>query len=90
MEVYGPPCPFRAVGFTWEAGRYPLSPAGLAIIAEQNGVRPDQLPRGARNSSGPLMHAWIECLGAMKQDGYVVRDGSRWLSMRELGQKEPA
>lgn len=83
-EVYGPPCPFRAVGFTSRAGMYPLSAHGQAIIAEHNGVVPDYLPRGARFSSGPYMHDWIERLGAAKAMGLTVRIEGRWLLPREL------
>jgi hypothetical protein len=83
-ETYGPPCPFRAIGYTWKAGLYPLSPAGIEIIAEHNNVRADQLPRGARNSSGPQMHSWIEALAAAKLAGRDVRKGDRWLLPSEL------
>lgn len=83
--IYGPPCPFRAVGFTWKAGLYPLSDNGLAIVAEHNGVRPDQLPRGARCSSGPGMHAWMEALGARKAVGLATRhESGRWLVKTEV------
>ncbi|MET0439183.1 MAG: hypothetical protein ABW043_16990 [Devosia sp.] len=82
---YGPPCPFRAVGFSGSAGNYPLSTAGKAIIAEHNGVSIDALPFGSRFSSGAHMHRWIEALGEryMATGEYPRRDG-RWLSMREL------
>lgn len=88
MNTYGPPCPFRTVGFTWKAGLYPLSEAGLAIIAEHNGVRPDQLPRGARNSSSASMHEWIEALGVRKAAGLPTRTqaGDRWLLPTEIAQ----
>lgn len=83
--TYGPPCPFRAVGYTWQAGGFPLSPEGLAIIAEHNGVRVDQLPRGARNSSNAYMHKWIERLGGLKAEGLPYRNADgRFLTSREL------
>ena len=82
--TYRPPCPFRACGFTWEAGLYPLSPNGLAIIAEHNGVRVDQLPRGARNSSSACMRDWMEALGARKAAGLPTRVGKRWMLPGEL------
>lgn len=83
--TYGPPCPFRACGFTWEAGFYPLSANGLAIIAEHNGVRPEQLPRGARNSSNAYMHRWIEALGVAKAAGSAIRDDDgRWFTVARL------
>lgn len=85
-SMYGPPCPFRSAGYTWKAGFYPLSPSGLSIIAEHNGVPPEKLPRGARNSSGPGMHRWIEELGRRKSAGMPTRHSSgRWLSPSELG-----
>jgi len=83
--TYGPPCPFRAVGFTWKAGLYPLSSHGLALIAEHNGVPVSMLPRGARNSSGPGMHAWIEKLGELKASGRAYRhENGRFLLPTEI------
>lgn len=84
-EFHGPPCPFRAVGFTGSAGAFPLSAGGLSIIAEHNGVPVDKLPRGARNSSSAYTHDWIERLGRLKTEGRPYRhiDG-RFLSPREI------
>jgi hypothetical protein len=83
--TFGPPCPYRAVGYTWQAGLYPLSDNGLAIIAEHNGTTPDELPRGARCSSGPGMHGWMEALGARKSAGLPYRNqNGRFLLPAEL------
>lgn len=83
--TYGPPCPFRAVGFTWQAGLYPLSAGGLAVIAEHNGVPVEGLPRGARNSSSAYMHKWIERLGDLKALGFPYRhENGRFLPMGEI------
>lgn len=76
---------FRAIGYTDEAINYPLSPAGISIIAEHNGVSPDQLPEAARYSSGPYMHKWIEALGSARGLDRTVRDADgRWFGMSEL------
>ena len=81
MSAYGPPCPFRAVGFTWRAGMYPLSAAALAVIAEHNGVAAELLPRGARFASSRAMQVWIEALGAAREAGRIVRDlDGRWFT----------
>ena len=83
--TYGPPCPFRACGFTWRAGLYPLNAEGQAIIAEHNGTSVDKMPRGWCNSSGPGMHAWIEALGARKAAGEPYRhESGRFLLPAEL------
>jgi len=86
--TYGPPCPFRAAGYTWKAGLYPLSPSGLEIIAEHNGVSVDQLPRGARNSSSAYMHSWIEALGARKALGLDTRRDGRWILPSEINRED--
>jgi hypothetical protein len=83
--TYGPPCPYRAVGYSWQAGLYPLSDNGLAIIAEHNGIPADKLPRGARCSSGPGMHRWMEALGALRAAGLPYRHASgRFLLPAEI------
>lgn len=84
-EPVGPPCPFRACGFTWEAGGYPLSARGQEIIAEHNGVGVGQLSRGARNAPNPYMLAWIEALGMAKAANRIVRDADgRWFTPSRL------
>jgi hypothetical protein len=84
-EIQGPPCPFRAVGFTSKAWLHKLSPAGQAIIAEHNGVPVDRLPFAYRYSSGPYMHAWMEALGSRKANGQPTRhESGRWLLPEEL------
>lgn len=83
-HVHGPPCPFRAVGFTWQAGAYPLSQAAQAIVAEHNGVPVEKLPRGARNAPNVHMLAWLERLGGRKEAGLPYRRDGRWMLMREL------
>lgn len=81
----GPPCPFRAVGYTWRAGFYPMTPEATSIIAEHNGVRPDQLPRGARNHSNPYMRDWIQALGELKAAGLPYRhESGRFLAPSEM------
>jgi hypothetical protein len=84
--TYGPPCPFRSVGFTWRAGYFPLSRAGQAVIAEHNGVPMEKLPRGARNSSSAGMHRWVERLGHLKTLGLPHRhESGRLLLPAEIG-----
>ena len=80
------PDQFRAIGFT-TAAAFPLSSAGLAIIAEHNGVSIDRLPAAARYSSNAWMHRWIEALGHARIGGRPIRDADgRWHSPKELGQ----
>jgi len=84
-HVQGPPCPFRAAGFTWEAGLLPLSPEALDIVAEHNGVKIEQLPRGARNAPNPYMLSWLHALGTAKSEGRPHRHASgRFLFLGEM------
>lgn len=80
-HTYGPPCPFRTVGFTAMAGLYPKSQAALELQAEFTGCRVDQLPRGARNHSNPYMRDWMEALALRRRDGLDYRhvDGRYYL-----------
>ena len=79
------PAEFRAVGFTAAAAQYPLSDNGIAIIADHNGVLPEQLPRAFCYSSNAYMHEWIEALGRAREEGKETRhESGRWLRMNEL------
>jgi len=82
--TYGPPCPFRAIGFTWKAGLNPRTPESLSIVAQHNGVPVDRLPWAMRYAPNPLMLAWTHRLGVMQAKGHDVRPDGRWLTMKEL------
>ncbi len=84
-DFIGPPCPFRAVGFAWQAGNYPLSQDAQRIVAEHNGIPVERMPRGFRNAPNTFMLAWLERLGGRLSAGLPTRHGSgRWLLMKEL------
>lgn len=86
----GPPCPFRACGFTGDAGNYPKSLAALELTAEMLNVRVDQLPRGARNHPSPYTQKWMERLAQLRLDGAAYRhEGGRFLLWSEV-QPKPA
>lgn len=83
-ELYGPPCPFRAVGFTGNAGNHPLSYYGQLAVADHNGITVNQLPRGARFAPNPYMYRWMEALGERIAAGLPHRKGGRLMLPSEL------
>lgn len=91
VDRIGPPCPYRAAGFTWQAGLYPLSADGVEIVAAHNGVAASKLARGARYAPNPWMLAWIESLGERLAAGLPWRDpDGRWLTPDRLAAQQVA
>lgn len=84
-DIIGPPCPYRAVGFTWAAGLFPLSKGAQGIVAEHNGVAPEKLSHGARFAPNEGMRAWMDALGKRyAETGALPRIGNRWMLPGEL------
>lgn len=79
----GPPCPFRAVGKTGDAGNYPYNRQALPIIAEHNGVPIERLSKGMRYASNRYMQVWMAQLGALKLKGLAYRMNSGALMGRK-------
>lgn len=88
MTPYGPPCPFRAIGFTWKAGLFPRSRQSLSIIAQHNGTTVDKLPWAYRYAPNAAMWNWTHRLGGLQEAGFDVRPDGRWLTMEELDKLE--
>jgi len=84
MTPYGPPCPFRAIGYTWKAGLFPGSPQYVSIIAQHNGIAVDKLPWAYRFAPNRPVLDWLHRLGSLQDAGLDVRPNARWLTMKQL------
>jgi len=84
-HIQGPPCPFRAVGFSAGAGLYPKSIEALTLMAERMNVPADKLPRGMRNHPNPYMRDWMEALAVRRLNGEEYKhESGRYLLPSEL------
>lgn len=75
---------FRKAGFTDAAIDFPLSDAGCAIVAEHNGIAPDQMPPEWRYAPNAYMQRWLDALGTLKMEGRTVRIEGRWITPIEI------
>jgi len=80
---------FRKVGFSADAENYPLSDAGLLIVAEHNGIQVEKLMDEFRYAPNPHMQKWLDALGRARLEGHSVRDPDRrWWTrdrLQEIG-----
>lgn len=63
----------------------PLSDNALDVLAELNGCTRETMAKVWPAASNPVMHEWLEALGAAKAAGRPYRDGDHLYTMNELG-----
>ncbi len=63
---------FRKAGFTAEAANYPLTTSAVRVLAEFNGVTPEQLPQTYHYAPNPGMQLWLDELGNRDDRGLPI------------------